>query len=355
MPLPVARSRHEHLARHTVTAFDYVVVGGGTAGCVVAARLAESGRHRVLLLEAGGSDDRFFVRMPIGYGKCFYDPDVNWMYRSGGRALARPSAGLLAARQAPRRLGFDQCDGVRPRLSRRLRRLGSARQSGMGLRERAAVVQADRKRGARRSRVARPRGPADRDRHLERRASAVPRVHRSRRSDRRRAQPRLQRRVVRGCGVLREQRASRAARVVGHGVAATGAATVQPDRGHARARDPRGLRGDAGDRGDLSHARRCARLRQRIARGGAVRGRGEHAPAPAAVGRGAGCGPACARHAGGRGSAGGRRAPAGSPLHRLPLSLARAHAQRNAASVARDACARGCSISPRGADRSRCR
>jgi len=48
-----------------VTVFDYVVVGGGTAGCVVAARLSESGRHRVLLLEAGGSDDRFFVRMPI--------------------------------------------------------------------------------------------------------------------------------------------------------------------------------------------------------------------------------------------------------------------------------------------------
>ncbi len=65
-----------------MTAYDYVVVGGGTAGCVVAARLSESGRHRVLLLEAGGSDDRFYVRMPIGYGKCFYDPAVNWMYRT---------------------------------------------------------------------------------------------------------------------------------------------------------------------------------------------------------------------------------------------------------------------------------
>ena len=65
-----------------MTDFDYVVVGGGTAGCVVAARLAESGRHRVLLLEAGGSDDRFYVRLPIGYGKCFYDPAVNWMYRT---------------------------------------------------------------------------------------------------------------------------------------------------------------------------------------------------------------------------------------------------------------------------------
>lgn len=65
-----------------MTTFDFVVVGGGTAGCVVAARLAEDGRHRVLLLEAGGSDDRLFIRMPVGYGMCFFNPDVNWMYRS---------------------------------------------------------------------------------------------------------------------------------------------------------------------------------------------------------------------------------------------------------------------------------
>src|SRR5690606_42073708 len=63
-----------------VTEFDYVIVGGGTAGCVLARRLTDDGRHRVLLLEAGGSDDRFFIRMPIGYGKCFHDERVNWRY-----------------------------------------------------------------------------------------------------------------------------------------------------------------------------------------------------------------------------------------------------------------------------------
>jgi choline dehydrogenase len=62
--------------------FDYVIVGAGSAGCVLANRLSESGRHRVLVLEAGGGDRRFWLRAPIGYGKCFYDSRVNWMYRT---------------------------------------------------------------------------------------------------------------------------------------------------------------------------------------------------------------------------------------------------------------------------------
>ncbi|WP_292887028.1 GMC family oxidoreductase N-terminal domain-containing protein [Nisaea sp.] len=62
--------------------FDYIVVGAGSAGCALAARLSESGRHRVLLLEAGGDDRQFWIQVPIGYGKSFYDPSVNWMYMS---------------------------------------------------------------------------------------------------------------------------------------------------------------------------------------------------------------------------------------------------------------------------------
>jgi len=65
-----------------LNAFDYIIVGAGTAGCVLADRLTAGGRHRVLLLEAGGTDDRFWVRVPIGYGKCFFEPRVNWMYRT---------------------------------------------------------------------------------------------------------------------------------------------------------------------------------------------------------------------------------------------------------------------------------
>jgi choline dehydrogenase len=62
--------------------FDYIVVGAGSAGCVLAQRLTDGGRHRVLLLEAGGSERRFWLQVPIGYGKSFYDPRVNWMYRT---------------------------------------------------------------------------------------------------------------------------------------------------------------------------------------------------------------------------------------------------------------------------------
>src|SRR5262249_34328053 len=62
--------------------YDYIIIGAGSAGCVLANRLSEDSRSRILLLEAGGSDARWRVRMPIGYGLMFYDPRVNWMYRT---------------------------------------------------------------------------------------------------------------------------------------------------------------------------------------------------------------------------------------------------------------------------------
>lgn len=60
-------------------AYDYIVVGAGSAGCVMAVRLSESSRHQVLPIEAGPSDSNPWVRIPIGYHKLFSEPSVNWM------------------------------------------------------------------------------------------------------------------------------------------------------------------------------------------------------------------------------------------------------------------------------------
>ncbi|MEO6927846.1 MAG: choline dehydrogenase [Casimicrobiaceae bacterium] len=57
---------------------DYVIVGGGTAGCVLANRLSASGAHRVLVLEAGPRDNYLWIHIPIGYGKTMFHPRYNW-------------------------------------------------------------------------------------------------------------------------------------------------------------------------------------------------------------------------------------------------------------------------------------
>ena len=62
--------------------FDYIIVGAGTAGCVLANRLTASGRHRVLLLEAGGKDRNIWIHIPLGYAKLFSNAKVNWLYSS---------------------------------------------------------------------------------------------------------------------------------------------------------------------------------------------------------------------------------------------------------------------------------
>lgn len=66
--------------------FDFVVVGAGSAGCAVAARLSENGRHSVALLEAGGPDRNPWIHVPIGYAKTFLNPAVNWKYETEPQA-----------------------------------------------------------------------------------------------------------------------------------------------------------------------------------------------------------------------------------------------------------------------------
>ena len=72
----------------TPNEYDYIVVGSGSAGCVLADRLSADGANTVLVLEAGGHDRRLWINMPIGYGKTFYDERVNWKFE------AQPDAGL---------------------------------------------------------------------------------------------------------------------------------------------------------------------------------------------------------------------------------------------------------------------
>jgi choline dehydrogenase len=81
--------------------FDFIIVGAGSAGCVLANRLTASGRLSVLLLEAGGEDRDPWIHIPLGYGKHFSNPKVNWLYRSeadektGSRAIAQPRGKVL--------------------------------------------------------------------------------------------------------------------------------------------------------------------------------------------------------------------------------------------------------------------
>jgi len=85
----------------TAENFDYVIVGAGSAGCVLANRLTASGRHRVLLLEAGGPDRNIWIHIPLGFGKLLDHAKVNWRYTSepepelNGRRIIQPRGKVL--------------------------------------------------------------------------------------------------------------------------------------------------------------------------------------------------------------------------------------------------------------------
>src|SRR5439155_16441448 len=81
--------------------YDFIVTGAGSAGCAVAGRLSESGKYRVLLLEAGGLDRNPWIHIPLGYTKTYTDPRVNWMFETepeaqlNGRTLYQPRGKVL--------------------------------------------------------------------------------------------------------------------------------------------------------------------------------------------------------------------------------------------------------------------
>jgi choline dehydrogenase len=79
--------------------FDYIVIGAGSAGCVLASRLSESPRNRVLLVEAGPADRNIWIHIPIGYAKLFNNTRYNWMYETepmeNGRRVFIPRGKVL--------------------------------------------------------------------------------------------------------------------------------------------------------------------------------------------------------------------------------------------------------------------
>src|SRR6266498_3352572 len=118
MPLAIHHIRAE--TRMTPEQCDYVVVGAGSAGCVLADRLSANGKYRVVLLEAGGKDRNPWIHIPLGYGRTMFDARVNWMFETEpepaleNRRIKQPRGKVLGGSSSIN--GLSTC-AARPRIT----------------------------------------------------------------------------------------------------------------------------------------------------------------------------------------------------------------------------------------------
>ena len=153
-PQPASEEHEWPTAEPIEGEYDYIIVGAGSAGCLLANRLSADAGKRVLVLEAGGRDNWIWFHIPVGYLFAIGNPRSDWCFKTEPEAGPQRPQPQLSARQGDRRLVVDQRHDLYARPGRRLRSLAPARADRLGLGRRAAVLQAPRKSFPRRKRRA---------------------------------------------------------------------------------------------------------------------------------------------------------------------------------------------------------
>ena len=144
----------------TSSEYDYIIVGAGSAGCTLASRLTEDADTRVLLLEAGGWDRDFWLKIPLGWGKVYKERLYDWHYDTepepyaGNRKMEVARGKVIGGSSSTNAMAYVR--GHRGDYDR-----WAAMGAGLVVRGRAALFQEAGKLGGRRDRISRRRRPAD--------------------------------------------------------------------------------------------------------------------------------------------------------------------------------------------------